>query len=130
MTGRGLEGTETADEIFAGSDAELVEDVPEMKFDGFNADVQLGGGLPVRAAGGDQAGHCLLGRGEAGQGGGARGSGGRASGGELPVARLQVGPGAQRDQALPGGAQPGDCRAQLAGRAQPAAVADLQLWVG
>jgi hypothetical protein len=106
---RGLEGADAADEVFAGSDAEFVEDVPEVEFDGFNADVQLGGGLPVRAAGGDQAGHCLLGRCKAGQGGGGCGSGGRASGGEFPVTGLQVGPGAQRDQAFPGGAQPGDC---------------------
>ena len=52
---------------------------------------------------------------------------GCASGGQLPVADLQVGPGAQGDQALPGGAQPGDRRLGLAGGAQPAGVGDLQL---
>ena len=52
---------------------------------------------------------------------------GRVGGGELPVAGLQVGPGAQGGQALPGGAQPGDGRLRLAGGAQPAGIGDLQL---
>ena len=38
-TVRWLEGADAADEVFAGSDAEFVEDVPEVEFDGFNADV-------------------------------------------------------------------------------------------
>ena len=52
---------------------------------------------------------------------------GRASGGELPVADLHIRPGAQRGQALPGRAQPGDGLLRLAGGAQPAGVGDLQL---
>ena len=87
-------------------------------------------GLPVGASGGDEAGHRLLGRGQAHQGGRGLWSRRRACGGELPVADLQVGPGAQRDQALPGRAQPGDSLLRLAGGAQPAGVGDLQLGQG
>jgi len=47
--------------------------------------------------------------------------------GELPVAGLQVGPGAQSGQALPGGAQPDRGCLRLAGGAQPAGVGDLEL---
>ena len=101
-------GADAGDEVFAGADAKLVEDVPEVELDGFDADVELGCGLPVGAAGADQPGHRLFGRGEAGQGGRGFRPRRRAGGGELPVADLQVGPGAQGDQALPGGTQPGD----------------------
>src|SRR5450755_1899786 len=55
-------GAGTGDEVFAGADAELVEDVPEVEFDGFDADVELGCCLAVGAAGGDEAGHRLFGR--------------------------------------------------------------------
>lgn len=82
----GWVGADAGHEVFAGSDAELIEDVAEVELDGLDADVQLGGGLPVGAAGGDQPGHRLLGRGEAGQRGRGLGPRGYPSGGELPVA--------------------------------------------
>ena len=71
--------------------------------------------LPVGAAGGDQPGDRLLGRGEAGQGGPGLRPCGRGSSRELPVAGLQVGLGAEGEQALPGGAQLGYGRLRLAG---------------
>ena len=82
----------------------------------------------VGAAGGDEAGHCLLGGGQADEGGYGFGLYGRGRGGEFPVAGLQVGPGAEGDQALPGRAQPGDRGLRLAEAARsPAGVGDLQL---
>jgi hypothetical protein len=39
----------------AGLDPDLVEDVPEMEFDGLDADKQLGCHLAVRPARGDEA---------------------------------------------------------------------------
>src|SRR5580704_5611607 len=98
----GTGGTDEGDEVLPGPDAELVEDMAEVELDGLDADVQLGSGLPVGASGGDEAGHRLLGPGEAGQGEHSFCSRRRADGGELPVAGLQVGPGAQRGQPLPG----------------------------
>ena len=71
----------------------LVEDVPEVELDGLDTDVQLSRGLPFGAAGGDQAGHRLLGRGKGCQGGRSFWSCGRSGGGELRVAGLQVGAG-------------------------------------
>ena len=41
----GLGGADADDEVFAGADAELVEDVPEVGFDGLDADIQLGCGF-------------------------------------------------------------------------------------
>ena len=99
MAGNRLWSAGAGDEVFAGSDAELVEDAPEVELDGLDADVQLGCRLPIGAAGGDQAGHRLLGRllgrGQTGQGGCRFRSHGRASSGQLPVADLQVRPGAR-----------------------------------
>jgi hypothetical protein len=46
----------------AGPDADLVEDVPEMEFDGLDADKQLGCHFAVRPARGDEAGHGRFGR--------------------------------------------------------------------
>ena len=128
--GCGPDGSRSADaggEVCARSDAEFGEDVPEVGLDGLDADVELGRGLPVGVADGDQAGHCLLGGGETNEGGCGFWPRGRASSGELPVAGLQVGPGAQGDQALPGRAQPGDRGLGLADRAQPTGVGDLEL---
>ena len=60
---------------------------------------------------------AVRGRGETDKGGRGFRPRGRACSCELIVAGLQAWPGAQRDQALPGRAQPGDGRAALAGRA-------------
>ncbi len=95
-------GADPGDQLLTGSDAELAGDVPEVELDGLDADVQLGGGLPVGPAGGDQAGHRLLSRGEADEGGYGFRPRGRACSGELPVAGLQVGTPAQGNQVLAG----------------------------
>ena len=65
----GSRGTDAGDEVLAGSDAELGEDVPQVGFDGLDADVELGCRLAVGVAGGDKAGYRLLGGGETGEGG-------------------------------------------------------------
>src|SRR4029078_6238553 len=70
-------GANAGNEVLAGSDGELVEDVAEVGLDGLNADVQLGGGLLVGAAGADQTGHRLFGRGQDGEGWRSLRSGGR-----------------------------------------------------
>ncbi len=57
------------------------------------------------APGKPQPGHRLLSRCEAQQAGAVSGTTGHATGRKLPVAHLGTGPGAQRDQALPGRTQ-------------------------
>jgi hypothetical protein len=46
----GLSGTGAGDEVLAGSDAELVVDVPEVEPDGLDADVELGPSDPCPSA--------------------------------------------------------------------------------
>src|SRR5207237_10603566 len=112
--------------VLAGSAAELGEDMPEAGLDGLDADVELGCRLAVGVTGDDEAGYRLLGGCKTDEGGYGFRFHGCGSAGEFPVAGLQVGPGAEGDQALPGRTEPGDRCLQLAGGAQPAGVGDLQ----
>lgn len=47
---------DAGDEVFAGPDAELAQNAPEVELGGLDADVRLGGALPVGAVGGGQPG--------------------------------------------------------------------------
>ena len=110
-----------------GTNSELGEDVAQVKLDPLDADVQLGGGLPVGPARRDQPGNSQLGSAQA-----ERARTGlvpelNAARGEFLLAGQHVGTCTEPGQPLAGSAQPGD-RLRPPGRlAEPPAVVQFEL---